>query len=164
MTAETRCATMLSRDKLFSEFKNSFRLGMDYLKAATVSVVFYAVVFLLYTIVVGVQLVHSVTTRGKELLTVVTDSMVSTSGIIAISLFVFALVILILEVIYGIGVYKFRRWVLPLVLTFSFSTLLIGILNLFNLNFAGITNLVGLLIGMTFMCVVGYTSIKFLFS
>ena len=47
MTAETRCATMLSRDKLFSEFKNSFRLGMDYLKAATVSVVFYAVVFLI---------------------------------------------------------------------------------------------------------------------
>lgn len=122
---------------------------------------FYAVIFLLGTIVVGVKLVHSVTTRGQELLAVVTDSLVSTSGIIAIALFAFALVVLILEVLYGIGVYKFKRWVLPLVLTFSFSTLLIGFLSLLNLNFVGIADLVGLLIGMAFMGLVGYVAIKY---
>ena len=110
---------------------------------------------------VGVKLVHAVTTIGQELLAVVTDSMVSTSGIVAIALFAFALIVLILEVLYGIGVYKFKRWVLPLVLTFSFSTLLIGFLSLLNLNFAGIADLVSLLIGMAFMGLVGYTSIKY---
>lgn len=122
---------------------------------------FYAVIFLLGTIVVGVKLVHSVTTWGQELLTIATDSLVSTSGIIAIALFAFALVILALEVLYGIGAYKFKRWVLPLVLTFSFSTILIGLLNIFNLNFAGIADLVSLLIDMTFMGLVGFAGIKY---
>lgn len=122
---------------------------------------FYAVIFLLGTIIVGIKLIHSVTTRGQELLTIVTDSVVSTSGIIAISLFAFALVVLILEVIYGIGVYKFKRWVLPLILTFSLSTLLIGLLNIVNLNFVGTVDLIGLLIGMSFMGLIGYASIKY---
>lgn len=122
---------------------------------------FYAIVFLLYTIVVGIQLFYSVTTRGKELLAVVADPMVSTSGIGAIAAFAFALVILILEVLYGVGVYKFRRWVLPLILTFSFSTLLIGFLSIFKLNFDGITDLIGTLIGMAFMGTAGYAAIKY---
>lgn len=122
---------------------------------------FYAVVFLLYTIVVGIQLFYSVSTSGKELLAVVADPMVSTSGIVAIAAFTFALVVLILEVLFGVGVYRFRRWVLPLVLTFSFSTLLVGLLSLLKLNFDGITDLIGTLIGMVFMGVAGYAAIKY---
>lgn len=120
---------------------------------------FYAIVFLLYTIVVGIQLFYSVSTRGKELLAIVADSMVSTSGIVAIA--AFALVVLALEVLYGVGVYKFRRWVLPLVLIFSFGTLLIGLLSLLKLNFDGITDLIGTLIGMAFMGTAGYAAVKY---
>ncbi len=116
---------------------------------------FYAIVFLLYTLVVGIQLFYS------ELLAVVADPMVSTSGIVAIAALAFALVILVLAILYGIGVYTFRRWVLPLVLTFSFSTLLIGLLSLLKLNFDGITGLIGTLIGMAFMGTVGYAAIKY---
>lgn len=122
---------------------------------------FYAVIFLLGTIFVGARLVYFVTTRGQELSSIVTDSQVLPLGSVAIALFALAVVILILEVIYGIGVYKLKRWVLPLILTFSFTTLLIGLLRLVNLNFDGIAELIGLLIGMTFMGTVGYAAIKY---
>lgn len=122
---------------------------------------FYAVIFLLGTIVVGVKLIYSVTTRGQELLAAVTGSMVSTSGIIAIALFASTLVILILQALYGIGVYKFKRWVLPVTLIISFNTLLIGLLNLLNINFTDIAELIGLLVGMVFMSLVAYAGIRY---
>ena len=123
---------------------------------------FYAVVFLLGTIFVAVNLVYySVVISGQELLATVTDSAVSTSGILGMEFVSFALVFLILEVIYGIGVFTYKRWVLPLVLVFAFSTLLISFLNLLNLNFAGIAELVILFIGMSFMGVVGYAAIRY---
>lgn len=122
---------------------------------------FYAVIFLLGTIVAGVTLVNSFTSRSQELLTLVFDSMVSTSGSIAIALYAFALVILILQVIYGMSIFRFKRWVLPLVLIFSFCTLLVGFLRLVNQNFTDIFDLTGLLIGMTFTGVVAYVAIKY---
>ena len=118
---------------------------------------FYAIVFLLYTIVIGVYVIIS----GKELLAAVSDFVIPDSEIVAIELFVFISAALILEVFYGIGVYKVKRWVLPLVLTFSFSTLLISLLKIFNLNFTGIADLVGLLLGMIFMGIVGFAGIKY---
>ena len=122
---------------------------------------FYAVIFLLCTIVGGLELIHYVTTRVQGLPTVVVESLISQSGFIGIAVLAFVLVILILEILYGISVYKFRRWVLPLALTFSISTVLIGLLRLLNVGFTGIVDLIGLVIGMTFMGLVGYASIKY---
>ena len=121
---------------------------------------FYAVVFLLGTIVVYAKLLYSATTKGQEWLLIVTNSAVTTYNIIIIASFAFTLV-LILEILYGVGVYKLKRWTLPLILTYSFSTLLTSFLRLPNLNFTRVDDLVSLLIGIIFMSVVGYVSIKY---
>ncbi|MFT7507766.1 MAG: hypothetical protein ACI92I_000934 [Acidimicrobiales bacterium] len=112
---------------------------------------FYAVVFLLGTIVVGAKLLHSY----RELTNAWGEGIVPTSVIIAV-----ACVILILEILYGIGIYRLKRWVLPITLTFSFSMVLIGLLNLINQNFTNITELIGSIIGISFMGLVGFASIK----
>jgi hypothetical protein len=116
----------------------------------------YAVPLLIVSTLFGIKLVLDFTTGSKEFF----PNMDLASGV-QIALLVFVLVFLILEVIYGVGVYKFKRWVLPLVLTFSFSTVLIGLLTLVNQNFADIIELVGLLIGILFAGILGYVSIKY---
>ena len=68
-----------------------------------------------------------------------------------IGLIILVLVLLSLEVLYGVGVYKCKRWVLPIALVFSLSSIVFGGIYLFNQNFSGIFELLGVLVGMAFM-------------
>jgi hypothetical protein len=121
----------------------------------------YAVIFLFSTILIGGLFIYSSLTNGKYLLSSFTASYISIIGIVLIVLFAFILVLLVLEILYGIGVYKFKRWSLPLAIIFSFSALLMGFFNLLNLNFDGVGGLVTVLAGMIFMGLVGFLAIMY---
>jgi len=123
-------------------------------------ITFYIVFLLLGTIAVSL-FIHSVTSLIQEQSAIITDSQTSVSNTVATIPFTIIAIIVIMGIFYGIGLYKFRRWVLPLVITFSFITLLIGILKVINFNFTSITDLIILLAVMTFMGLAGFASIKY---
>jgi hypothetical protein len=122
---------------------------------------FHAIVFLVGTILFGTAIIYSVTTTGLKLLSIFTGPMILIPSIITTALFVFVLIIMILEVVYGISVYKFKRWVLPVTLTLSFSSILVGLLNIMNFKLADSAELIGSIIGVAFMSLISYIGIKY---
>jgi len=117
----------------------------------------YALFSMGATIVAGTALAYIALTKGGEILPIVASLLASASGIIAILIFIFGFV---LQIFYGIGILRLRRWTLPLVLTFSLGTVVIGILILFNFNVSGVPELIVLLMGIVFMGFLGFLSIK----
>jgi len=117
---------------------------------------FYAIIFVLYTLLAGIYVVYGLTALFSF-----TDFSSTPLKIGVIIFFVLGLIFLIFQILYGFGVYTFKRWVLPIALTFSFSTLLSGLLTLINNDYEGVAYLIGLLIGMTLMGILGYTSLKY---
>lgn len=75
-----------------------------------------------------------------------------------LGLLALAALLIVLIVFYGVGLLRFQRWTLSILLFFVASSLLVGLLGITLGNFMGISELISAVLGLIFIFGIGYSA------